>query len=78
MRKITKPKQKCNKCGSVLKAEEYEDFCDECEKKMDWNPKTGFLPRIEFVLHPEDKVKSVDFCSVKCMFKWLLKNGKKP
>lgn len=77
MRKITKPKQKCNKCGSIFKSEEYEDFCDECEKKIDWNPKMGFSARLDFILHSEKGSKSVDFCSAKCMFKWLLKNGKR-
>lgn len=78
MRKITKPAQKCSKCGHTIKYEEYEEFCDECGKKAEWNRKTGFPIAIRFLTHqPDLGGDDFNFCSIKCMFKWLLKNGKK-
>lgn len=76
MRKITKPKQKCSKCSSIIQPEKYEDFCDMCGKKIDWDSKTRLPFDITFIMN-SGNYKKVNFCSVKCMFKWLLKNGKK-
>lgn len=79
MRKITKQAEKCSKCGRIIKSVEYEEFCDECEKKIHWKVETGFPFRLDFILHRKGDFagKDFNFCSAKCMFKWLLKNGKR-
>lgn len=69
MRKVTKAAVVCDKCGSELKSEECNHFCDNC--KMMANKET-FDVEIYWKYENKD-VEHFEFCSLICMREWLLK-----
>ncbi len=66
MRKIVKSAIVCDKCGSTLKNEEYEKFCDYCKMKVEGE---GFNITI---FHKDISSKDEQFCTVKCLKDFLL------
>lgn len=68
MRKITKAAVVCDKCGSELKSEEYNHFCDNC--KMMANKDT-FNVEICWKCDSKDP-ETFEFCTLKCVREWLL------
>lgn len=68
MRKVTKPAVVCDKCGSELKSEEYDHFCDNCKMKAN---KDTF--NVEIFWKNDDKdAENFEFCCLKCVREWLL------
>ena len=74
MRKETKPKVVCEHCGSTLKNEEYDEFCDYCMTKIIDLEKRR---QIELFFKGErtdysHPVNHHEFCSLKCARSFLL------
>lgn len=69
MRKVTKSAIVCDKCGSTLKSEEYDSFCDNCTNKI--CSKDSF--RVGIFWKDGSDADDVEFCTLKCMREWLLK-----
>lgn len=67
MRKVTKPAKVCNKCGSQLTTEEYDEFCDYCKDKIS---KEIHL-EISTCFEGDNNWRHDCFCSWKCVFTWL-------
>jgi len=66
MRKVTKPAKVCDKCGSRLTPEEYDEFCDHCKEKISKEV------HLEVTTHFNgDEWRHDYFCSWKCVFAWL-------
>jgi hypothetical protein len=70
MRKVTKPAKVCKKCGSVLKHEEDEAFCDYCKEKI---PEDVHLDTTSFFKgdHDLNRTTRNEFCSWNCVFQFL-------
>ena len=66
MRKEVKPKTVCEHCGHTLTWEEYEKFCDYCQKKI----VNGETIRIT-VFFDHHSSQPFEFCKYECAFKWL-------
>ena len=69
MRKATTPAKVCDKCGSVLKHEEYDSFCDYCTMKI---PKDIYYRIDIFWKSGHECNDHAEFCSLKCVRKFLL------
>lgn len=67
MRKVTKPAKVCDKCGSQLTPEKYDEFCDYCKEKI---TKEIHL-QITTFFKGHDNTRNDEFCSWKCVFAWL-------
>ena len=69
MRKVTTPATVCKDCGSILKHEECEYFCDLCKLKI----VREYPLRISVFWEDYEPGGSdtIEFCSWKCLFKWL-------
>lgn len=70
MQKVTESVVVCKECGSELKSEVHETFCDNCKVKIKEDP---FNIDIFWKDHTEDRSDSLNFCTLKCMKEWLLK-----
>ena len=66
--KVTKSAVVCDKCGSELKSEAYDHFCDNCKMKTS---KDTFNLAIFWKGDNKD-AESLEFCSLKCVREWLL------
>ena len=73
MRKVVKPVIRCDKCGLVIKHEEYEEFCDFCEKQTSPN----FPLEITLFPHGAEDAYHANLCSWKCVKNYLIKYKKK-
>lgn len=68
MRKVTKSAVVCDKCGSELKSEEYDHFCDHCKMKTGKDPFS-----VEIFWKGDCKeVETLDFCCFEHVREWLL------
>ena len=67
MRKVIKSATVCEHCGSTLKGEEYEEFCDVCQKKI---PK-GIDLDITTFFREHDNTQRNQFCSWECVKSFL-------
>lgn len=68
MRKVTKSAVVCDKCGSELKSEEYDHFCDNCKMKT-----TKDTFNVEIFWKGDGKeAEHFEFCCLKCVKEWLL------
>jgi len=71
MRKVTKPKVVCEHCGSILKHEQYDAFCDYCQQKIKQDNSENQIEIIVF-WKSDSNARSQEFCSMKCARRWLL------
>lgn len=68
MLKVIKSAIVCDKCGSQLKSEIYEYFCDNCKMKT-----SGDIFNVEIFWKGDNKdAENLEFCSLKCVREWLL------
>ena len=70
MRKTVKPAIVCDKCGSSLKEELTESFCDYCQKKI--TDGEGVDITVFWKGESGDNAKHQEFCSLKDARQWLL------
>ncbi len=68
MLKVTEPAIICKDCGSILKSEVHESFCDNCKTKI-----LGELFNID-IFWKSHKVESetINLCSLKCIKDFLI------
>lgn len=69
MLKVTYPAVICKECGSILKSEVYESFCDNCETKILGDPFDIDI----FWKSGEDKTKTINLCSLECLKDFLIR-----
>ena len=71
MRKTTKPAVICKQCGSTLKGEGYDLFCDNCQQKIQSNE--GYLEVSTFWKSSRYDIPAThnEFCSGKSVREWL-------
>ncbi len=74
MRKITQPAKICEDCGSVLKSEQYDFFCDNCKTKIPSDKYVSGESYTTSILWKNGSCTNgdQDFCSLKCVREWLL------
>ena len=68
MRKVTTPAVICDKCGSMLKSEEYDVFCEHCKMKV-----IGDAFEISIFWKDGECTDQLDFCSLRHAMEWLSK-----
>jgi len=73
MRRITKEAEHCECCGKRTKAEEYEEFCDICNKNLgEFNRTHGYMSFTWFPHnYPPNETENYKVCSWSCFFKWI-------
>ena len=75
MEKIISPTKKCKCCGNVKEYEKKIEICDNCNKELDWNSKSGYPFKIDPLLHDESmEKKQFHFCSFECGVVWTAEN----
>lgn len=67
-RKVTKPTIVCDKCGSELRSEEYDLFCDNCKMKI-----TGNSFNVSIFWKDNKCGEDLEFCSLGCCRELLSK-----
>jgi len=65
---VVKPKKVCKHCGSILKHEEYDLFCDYCQEKIS---REESLEITTFWKERDVSATSNEFCSWICAISWL-------
>ena len=70
MRKIIKPGKTCERCGTQLTNDVYEDFCDICKEKIP-NQDEQYPLRASVFHEGFGDTTDYEFCSWNCFFDFL-------
>jgi len=74
MKKVTKPAIKCDSCKQTIKYEEYEEFCDQCQKLI---AEKSYPLQMTVFERGADHSYHVELCSWKCVKAYLKQHQKK-